>query len=65
MLLSASKDVSVKFADQCIHIINNKEKLNGLKYRTKMQDRESLFKYQSHIYNVQRNYDVKHRGMKM
>ena len=30
-----------------------------------MQQRESLFKYQSHFYNVQRNNNVKHRGMKM
>ena len=30
-----------------------------------MKNRESLFKYQSCIYNVQSNYDVNHRGMKM
>ena len=30
-----------------------------------MKKRESLFKYQSRIYNVQRKYDVNHRGMKM
>ena len=34
---SASKDISIKFADQCLHIINNKERLNGLKVITKMQ----------------------------
>ena len=28
MLPSASKDVSVKFPDQCIHILNDKERLN-------------------------------------
>ena len=28
MLPSASKDISVKFAYQCIHILNNKEILN-------------------------------------
>ena len=28
---SVSKDVSVKFSDKCINIINNKEVLNGLK----------------------------------
>ena len=39
MLTSASKDVSVKFADQCINIINNKEILNGLKGSTKIQKR--------------------------
>ena len=30
-----------------------------------MHDRESLFKYQSRFYNVQRKNYVKHRGMKM
>ena len=45
-LPSASKDVSVKFIDQCIHILNNKERLNGLKGSTKMQKRQSQFKYQ-------------------
>ena len=37
MLPSASKYVSFKFADQCLHILNNKEGLNGLKGSTKMQ----------------------------
>ena len=27
-LPSASKDISIKFADQCIHIFNNKDRLN-------------------------------------
>ena len=30
ILFSASKYVSVKFADQCLHILNNKERFNGL-----------------------------------
>ena len=30
-----------------------------------MKNRESLFKYQSRIYNFQRNPGVNHRGMKM
>ena len=38
---------------------------NGLKGITNMQKRESLFKYQSSIYNVQKNSDVNHRGMKI
>ena len=46
ILLSASKHVSIKFADQCLHIIKNKEILNGTKGTTKIQKRESLFKYQ-------------------
>ena len=43
---SAFKYVSIKFADQCIHILNNKYRLNGLKDSTKMKNRESPFKYQ-------------------
>ena len=35
MIPSASKDVSFIFADQCLHMINNKEILNGLKGGTK------------------------------
>ena len=49
MLPSASKEVSIKFEDHCINIINNKEILNGLKGITKIQNRESLIKYQSRI----------------
>ena len=36
MLPIASKYVSINFADQCIHILNNKEILNGLKGSTKI-----------------------------
>ena len=60
MLPSASKDVSMKFTYQCLHIRNNIEIFNGLKGSTKMKKREPLFKYQSHIYNVQSNSDVNH-----
>ena len=35
---SASKDVSVKFVYQCLHILNNKEIFNGLKGSTKLQN---------------------------
>ena len=49
ILPSASKYASIKFSDQCINIINNKEILNGLKVITKMKKRESIFKYQSRI----------------
>ena len=65
MLPSASRYVSIKFSDKCLHIINNKEILNGLKGSTKMQKIRSQFKYQSRIYNVQNNSDVNHRGMKI
>ena len=37
MIPSVSKDVSVKFSDKCIHIINNEEIVNGLKGSTKIQ----------------------------
>ena len=65
MLPSDSKDVSFKFADQCLYMINNKEILNGLKGSTKFQKIISQFKYQSLIYNVQRNSYANQRGMKM
>ena len=39
--------------------------MNGLKGSQKMQKILLKFKYQSLIYNVQRNSDVNHRGMKM
>ena len=31
ILPSASKHISIKLVDQCIHILNNKERLNSLK----------------------------------
>ena len=65
MLPSASKDVSIKFAYQCINILNTKEILNGIKGSTKIQKIEPLFKYQLRIYNVQRNSNVNWRGMKI
>ena len=37
MLPSASKYVSINFAAQCLHMINNEEILNGLKGSTKMK----------------------------
>ena len=46
MLPSSSIDVFIKFTDQCIKIINNKERFNGLKGSTINQERESLFKCQ-------------------
>ena len=46
ILPSASKYVSIKFVDQCLHIINNKEILNGLKGSKRIQNREPIFKYQ-------------------
>ena len=46
---SALKDASIKISDQCIHIINNKDRLNRLKGSSKMQNIESLLKYQSRI----------------
>ena len=37
ILPSASKYVSIKFSDQCLHILNNKEILNGIKGIKKIQ----------------------------
>ena len=53
---NASKYVSNKVSDQCKYILNNKERLNILKGSTKMQNKESIFKCKSHIYNVKRKY---------
>ena len=39
MLPSASKDVSITFADKCLHILNNKEILNGINGSTEIQNR--------------------------
>ena len=55
MLPSDSENVSIKFKYQCIHILNNKYRLNGLKVITKMKKIESLFKYQSLLYYIQSN----------
>ena len=38
ILPSTSKYISIKFADQYLHILNNKERLNGLKGSTKMKN---------------------------
>ena len=46
MIPSVSKDVSIKFTEQCLKIITNNYQLNGLKGRTKIQDRSFLFKHQ-------------------
>ena len=40
ILPSASKDVPIKFAEQCLHILNRKYRLNGLKISAKIQNRE-------------------------
>ena len=39
MLPSASKDFSIQFVYQFINILNNKDRLNGLKGSTKIQKR--------------------------
>ena len=48
-----------------MHILNNKEILNRLKGRSNMQNTESILKYQSRIYNFQKNSDINHRGTKV
>ena len=45
MLPSASKYVSIKFTEQFLQIITNNYRLNGLRVTTKIQKRESQFKY--------------------
>ena len=60
-----SKDVSVKFSEQCLHIITNNNGLNGIKGSTKIQKRQSLLKYQSRLYNIKINDDFKCIGMKL
>ena len=57
---NALKYIFIKFANHCLHIINNKEILKEVKVITNMQNRESLFKYQSSVYNVQRNSAFNH-----
>ena len=51
MLPSASKDVSIKFSDQYLHILNNKEILNGLKGSTKMKKRNHNSNI-NHVYTM-------------
>ena len=65
MLPSVPKTVPIKFSDQCIQIINNKNRLKVLKGSKKRKKIISLFKYQSCVYNVQSNSDVGDKGMKM
>ena len=48
MLPSASKYVSIKFEYQCIHILNNKERLNRLKSITKIK-RENHYSNINHV----------------
>ena len=45
MLPSALKDVSVKFTDKCVHILDDKVKIKYTQRWQKIQNRESLFKY--------------------
>ena len=65
MIPSALKYDSIKYAYQCLHILNDKEILNGLKCSTKLKNIESLFKYKSRKYNVQRNSGVNLQRYKM
>ena len=64
MLPSASKYVSINFADQCLHILNNNEILNWLKgsSKCKKDNHNSNIK---HVYTMFSNSDVDHRGRKM
>ena len=62
---SSSKYATIKFINQCIHILNNKYKLNAIEGSTKIQKRGSIFKYPSCFHNVQKNNDDNHKSMKM
>ena len=46
ILPGSSKDTSIKFADQCLHILNDEEIFHVIKGGTKMKIIELLFKYQ-------------------
>ena len=65
MLPRASKYVSIKFSEKCLHILNNKYRLNLIKGSTKVKNLESLIEYQSCLYNIQSKNEVNHRGMKL
>ena len=51
MLPSASNGISIKLADQCINILNNKERLNGLKVSKKCK-RENHYSNTNHVYTM-------------
>ena len=51
MLPRASTYVSIKFADKCIQIINNKDRLNGLKGRKKFK-RENRYSKTNHVFTT-------------
>ena len=51
MLTSASKDVSIKFADKCIHMINIKDRLNGIK-GSKISKRKNNYSNINNIYKM-------------
>ena len=51
MLPSALKYVSIKFADQCLHILDNKEILNELKGGKKYK-KDNHNSNISHIYTI-------------
>ena len=51
IIYSASKYISVKLSYQCIHILNNKEVLNGLKGSTKS-------KIENHYSNINKIYKM-------
>ena len=46
IISSASNSYSIKFAEQCLHILTNNERLNIIKGSKKIQKGESSFKYQ-------------------
>ena len=65
MLLFASKDVFIIISDQCIHITNNKYRLNRIKGSTKTPKKIITIQISINIYNVKRKNNIKQIGMKM
>ena len=55
ILPSASKEVSIKFADQCLHIINNKERMDS-----KVEKR---YKIENHYSNINHIYIIFKRAL--
>ena len=47
ILPSASKEVFIKFADQCLHIINNKERMDS-----KVEQKYKIYHHYSNINHV-------------
>ena len=61
MISNSPKEISINVLELFLHIITNNNRLKGLKGSTKMRKREYQFKFDSLLYNIKSNDDVKHR----